>query len=102
MPTFGTRPPLHQAIADLQVQIAPIQNRRGELASQIRQRVVTEMLDLDTSRRAFQIGQEVARWESLRLKVLEVDDRFGRDDSKGVRSAEGADVSGVGQGEDAD
>jgi hypothetical protein len=64
------------AIADLQVKMAEIENRRGDLANEIREKVNLEILDFDQTRREFQIAQEVARRETLRMKIREVDYRF--------------------------
>ncbi|HEY9664351.1 MAG TPA: hypothetical protein V6C65_38395 [Allocoleopsis sp.] len=75
----GTDPNRQQreiAIADLQVKIAEIENKRGELANQIREQVTLQVLDFDTIRREFQIAQEVARRDSLRLDILTLDYRF--------------------------
>lgn len=64
------------AIADLQVKIAEIENKRGELANQTREQVMLQLLDFDTIRREFQIAQEVTRRDALRLEVLTLDYRF--------------------------
>lgn len=64
------------AIADLQVKIAEIENQRGAIANTLREQVVLQVLDFDQFRREFQISQEVARRETLRLRVLELDYRF--------------------------
>lgn len=64
------------AIADLQVKIAEIENQRGNLANQIREQVTLQVLDFDTIRREFQISQEVARRDTLRLQILEQNYRF--------------------------
>jgi hypothetical protein len=64
------------AIADLQVKIAEIENKRGELAEAIREQVILQMLDFDTIRREFQIAQEVAKRDTLRLQILEQNYRF--------------------------
>jgi hypothetical protein len=64
------------AIADLQVKMAEIENRCGDLANEIREKVNLEILDFDQDRREFQIAQEVARREMLRMKVREIDYRF--------------------------
>jgi hypothetical protein len=64
------------AIADLQVKVAEIQNKRGDLAQKLREQVILEVLDFDQLRREFQISQEVTRREVLRLQVVELDYRF--------------------------
>jgi hypothetical protein len=64
------------AIADLQVKVAEIENKRGELANQLRERVILEVLDFDQIRREFQISQEISRRETLRLQIIEQNYRF--------------------------
>lgn len=64
------------AIADLQVKLAEIENKRGDLAAQIREQVIIQVLDFDQYRREFQVSQEVSRREVLRQKVREIDYRF--------------------------
>ncbi len=64
------------AIADLQFKIAEIENKRGELAEQIREQVTLQVLDFDTIRREFQVSQEVAKRDTLRLAILEQNYRF--------------------------
>lgn len=64
------------AIADLQVKIAEIENKRGELAAQLREQVMLQVLEFDTIRREFQIAQEVSRREVLRLQIVEQNYRF--------------------------
>ncbi len=66
------------AIADLQVKIAEIQKQRGDLADKLREQVLLAVLDLDTLRRDFQIGQEIAKREGLRHRLMEADYRFGQ------------------------
>lgn len=64
------------AITDLQVKIAEIEKQRGELADKIREAVVQQVLDFDVARKDFQVSQEIARREIIRLKLQEVDYRF--------------------------
>ncbi|MEA5597373.1 hypothetical protein [Rivularia sp. UHCC 0363] len=64
------------AIADLQVKIAEVENKRGELAENLREQVILQMLDFDTIRREFQIGQEVAKRQQLQLQIVEQNYRF--------------------------
>lgn len=64
------------AIADLQVKIAEVENKRGELAEQIREQVSLQLLEFDTIRREFQIAQEVAKRDTLRLAIVEQNYRF--------------------------
>lgn len=61
------------AIADLQVKIAEIENQRGNLANEIREQVMLQLLDFDQIRREFQISQEIARRDTLRLEVVTLD-----------------------------
>ncbi len=69
------------AIADLQVKVAEIENKRGELATKIREQVIMDVLAFDTTRREFQVSQEVAKRETLRTRLLEVDYRYGGGDT---------------------
>ncbi|WP_083636589.1 hypothetical protein [Leptolyngbya sp. 'hensonii'] len=71
------------AIADLQVKVAEVERQRGELAAKIREQVLLQALDFDQTRREFQVSQEVARREALRLKLITVDYRFGFGDTNG-------------------
>lgn len=64
------------AIADLQVKVAEVENKRGDLAAQIREQVILQVLDFDQFRREFQVSQEVAKREVLRQKVREIDYRL--------------------------
>jgi hypothetical protein len=63
-------------ITDLQVKVATVQKERGELAAKIREAVILMVLEFDVLRKDFQVQQEVARREVLRLRILEVDYRF--------------------------
>jgi len=58
------------AISDLEIKVAEIENKRGELASEIREKVLLEVLDFDQYRREFQIAQEIARRDTLRVQIL--------------------------------
>lgn len=64
------------AIADLEIKIAEIENKRGDLAREIREQVIMQLLDFDEFRREFQISQEVARRDTLRLQILAQGYRF--------------------------
>jgi hypothetical protein len=65
------------AIADLQVKIAEIENKRGDVAQALREQVMLHVLEFDQTRREFQISQEVARRSVLRLRILDQSYRFG-------------------------
>jgi len=64
------------AIGDLQVKLAEIENKRGDLADKIREAVVIQVLDFDVARKDFQVSQEIARREVIRAKLREVDYRY--------------------------
>lgn len=64
------------AIADLQVKVAEIENQRGEIAQRLREQVILQVLNFDQIRRDFQVSQEVAKRDILRMQVLEMDYRF--------------------------
>ncbi|MBD2371370.1 MULTISPECIES: hypothetical protein [Leptolyngbya] len=65
------------AIGDLQVKLAEIQNKRGEIAAKLRENVILQVLDFDQTRREFQISQEIARRQALQHKLIELDYRLG-------------------------
>lgn len=69
------------AISDLQVKLAEIQRERAKLANQVKEKVALAVFDFDTSRREFQISQEVAQRESARMHLTEVEYRLGQGDS---------------------
>lgn len=69
------------AISDLQVKLAEIQRERAELANQVKEKVALAVFDFDTSRREFQISQEVAKRESARMQLIEVEYRLVQGDS---------------------
>jgi hypothetical protein len=66
------------AIADLQVKVVEVENKRGDLAAKIRETVILQVLDYDQLRREFQIGQEIARRQALQHRILEVEYRLGQ------------------------
>ncbi|MBD2078462.1 hypothetical protein [Leptolyngbya sp. FACHB-17] len=65
------------AIGDLQVKLAEIQNKRGEIAAKLRETVILQVLDFDQTRREFQISQEIARRQALQHRLIELDYRLG-------------------------
>ena len=69
------------AIADLQVKLAEIQRGRAELADKVNEKVSTSVFDFDTSRRQFQISQEIAKREASRVYLSQVEYRLGTNDS---------------------
>lgn len=64
------------AIGDLQVKLAEIENKRGDLADKTREAVLIQVLDFDVARKDFQVSQEIARREVVRSKLREVDYRY--------------------------
>ena len=64
------------AIADLQVKIAEIENKRGDVAQALREQIMLHALEFDQTRREFQISQEIARRAALRLQILDQNYRF--------------------------
>ncbi|NEQ24657.1 MAG: hypothetical protein F6K28_37230 [Microcoleus sp. SIO2G3] len=64
------------AIADLQVKVAEVERSRAEMANDLREEVILQVLEFDTIRREFQISQEVARRSTLRLQILDLNYRF--------------------------
>lgn len=65
------------AISDLEVKLAEIQRGRAELADQVKEKVALAVFDFDTSRREFQISQEISKRESARLKLVDAEYRLG-------------------------
>lgn len=65
------------AIADLQVKVAEVEKQRDDLKDKLREQVILQVLDFDTIRRDFQVSQEIAKREVLRMKVIDVGYRFG-------------------------
>lgn len=69
------------AISDLQVKLAEIQRSRAELANQVKEKIALAVFDFDTSRREFQISQEVSKREAARIQLTEAEYRLGQGDS---------------------
>lgn len=65
------------AIADLQIKVAEVERSRSEMANDLREEVILQVLEFDTIRREFQISQETARRSTLRLQILDLNYRFG-------------------------
>ena len=63
-------------IADLQVKVAEVQQQRGEMANQLRERVLESVLEFETTRREFQAYQEMGRRSQLRHEVVTLNYRF--------------------------
>ena len=64
------------AIADLQVKVAEIERAKFAMKADLRETVMLEILEFDKIRREFQIAQEIARRDALRLEILDLDYRF--------------------------
>lgn len=69
------------AITDLQVKVAEIEHQKLELANKIREQVMLQVLDFDQTRREFQVGQEIAKREALRTRLIELEYRLGQGDT---------------------
>ncbi|MDV2997630.1 MAG: hypothetical protein N4J56_007335 [Chroococcidiopsis sp. SAG 2025] len=69
------------AISDLQVKSAELQRGRAELANKIREQVYLAAFEYDEAAREFQISQEIAKRDAVRMRLLEVEYRFGGGDS---------------------
>lgn len=69
------------AISDLAVKLAEIQRGRAELANQIKEKVALAIFDFDTSRREFQLSQEISKRESNRTQLIEMDYQLGEGES---------------------
>jgi len=75
------------AISDLQVKSAELQRGRAELAQKIREQVYLAAFEYDEAAREFQISQEVAKRDAARIRLLEVEYRFGEGDSNSYLSS---------------
>jgi hypothetical protein len=64
------------AIADLQVKVAEVERHRAEMANELREEVLLQVLEFETFRREFQGLQEMGRRSTLRLEVLTTNYRF--------------------------
>jgi hypothetical protein len=69
------------AIGDLQVKLAEIENKRGDIAAKLRETVVLNVLEFDQARREFQIGQEIAKRETARMAVRKIEYQLGGGDT---------------------
>ena len=65
------------AISDLEVKLAEIQRGRAELADQVKEKVALAVFDFDTSRREFQISQEISKREADKLELVDTEYRLG-------------------------
>lgn len=66
------------AISDLAVKLAEIQRGRAELADKVKEKVALAVFDFDTSRREFQISQEISKREAARMQLVEVEYKLGQ------------------------
>lgn len=81
------------AISDLQVKSAELQRGRAELANKIREQVYLAAFEYDEAAREFQISQEIAKRDAARMRLLEVEYRFGGGNSNSyLSSLNGLDV----------
>lgn len=69
------------AISDLQVKLAEIQRGRAEIADKVKEKVALAVFDFDTSRRDFQVAQEISRRETARTQLAEMKYSLGQGDS---------------------
>lgn len=67
------------AIADLQVKVAEVERQREEMANDLRERVLTSVLEFETTRRQFQAWQAMGARSQLRNEVLTLNYRFVAD-----------------------
>lgn len=75
------------AITDLQTKSAGLTKDRAVLANDVKNQTVRAVLEFDTAAREFQIAQEVARRESDRFKLLDVEYRLGQHDTNSYLAA---------------
>ncbi|MGL5923362.1 hypothetical protein [Chroococcidiopsis sp.] len=75
------------AISDLQVKSAELQRGRAELANKIREQVYLAAFEYDEAAREFQISQEIAKRDAARMRLLEVEYRYGGGDSNSYLSS---------------
>ncbi|MCD8489490.1 MAG: hypothetical protein LRZ84_22820 [Desertifilum sp.] len=77
----GSTPGVQQnniAIADLQTKVAALVSDRAQLANRVKERVAEEVFEFDVAAREFQLSQEIARRESDRFQLLDVEYRLGQ------------------------
>lgn len=70
------------AIADLQVKSAELTRGRVTLANEVKNKVVSSILEFDTAAREFQISQEEARREQDGFQLFEIEYRLGQGDTQ--------------------
>lgn len=70
------------AIADLAAKNAALVKDRALLANEIKNKVVTSVLEFDIAAREFQISQEEARREQDGFKLFEIEYRLGQGDTQ--------------------
>jgi hypothetical protein len=69
-------------ISDLQIKIAELERAKAELGNKVRENVTNQVLEFDTSRRDFQIALEVSKREKARMKLRELNFRFGQSETE--------------------
>lgn len=66
-------------IADLQVKVAEVERSRAEMANDLREEVMLQVLTFETLKREFQGEQEIGRRSTLRTEILSLNYRFVAD-----------------------
>lgn len=86
----GTTPGQQQnnlQLTDLATKVAALQKDRQVLANDIRNRVFTEVINFDNAAREFQITNEVARRESDRFALINLEYKLGQHDTNSYTNA---------------
>ena len=66
------------AISDLSVKLAEMQRARAQMADILREKVQISLLEFDDIRRDFQTYQEIARRDSARFQLINIEYRLGQ------------------------
>jgi len=86
----GSTPGVQQnniALADLQVKTAALVKDRQVLANDIKNKVYTAVIEFDNAAREFQLSTEVARRESDRYQLINLEYRLGQHDTNSYLAA---------------
>lgn len=86
----GTTPGQQQnniQLTELATRVAALQKDRQLLANDVRNRVFTEVINFDNAAREFQIANEVARRESDRFQLINLEYRLGQHDTNSYTNA---------------
>lgn len=75
------------ALADLQVKVATLVKDRQVLANDIKNKVYTAIIEFDNAAREFQLSTEIARRETDRYQLINLEYRLGQHDTNSYLAA---------------